>query len=91
MGNVQYLFGMHVNMVSTTLPTSPFLSHLPHHLPPHFPPTVSSLIQLLTTPSSIDIQKLVEKRVADFRQYCLHDLDVAHMRQLELILEQMTK
>ena len=81
-------------MVSTTLPASPFLPtspHLPCHLAPHFPPTVSSLVQLLTTTRSIDIQKLVEERVARFRQYCLHDLDMAHMRELELILEQMTK
>ena len=90
-GNVQYLFWMSVNTVSTTLPTSPFLPHLPRHLPRHLPPTVSALVQLLTTPSSIAIQKLVEERVALFRQICLHDLDVAHMRKLELILEQMTK
>lgn len=77
----------------TGLSISPHLppSHLPRPLLPHFPSTVFSLAQLLTTHSSIAIQKLVEERVAQFRQICLHDLDVVHMRQLELILEQMTK
>ena len=38
-GNVQYLFGMCVNMVSTTLPASPFLPTSPHLSPPSSSPS----------------------------------------------------
>jgi inositol 1,4,5-triphosphate receptor type 1 len=46
--------------------------------------------QLLITPQSKATHKLVENQVSQFRKLTLHDLDIKHMKELELLLEQMT-